>query len=123
MSDLGMETAVGSKRINDELNTELNPPLPTNPFNVDLQGEPLVEPPPTKKTRDIEGGAGLGSPELERSPELMLEHLNSILYGDRSPLKRSRHEDSTVVVSLEKRSSEIREISCMAVEVFRQAYK
>ena len=94
MSDTGMETGVGSKRINDELNTGLNPPPPINPFNVDLNGEPLVEPPPEKKTRDIEGGAGLGSPDLEKDPDLMLEHLNNILYGDKSPLKRSRNEDN-----------------------------
>ena len=99
MSDLGMETAVGSKRINDELNTGTNKPPPTNPFNVDLNGEPLVDP-PGKKTRENGGGAGPNSPELEKSPELMLEHLNSILYGDKSPLKRSRQEDNAVVVSL-----------------------
>ena len=64
MSDLGMETAVGSKRINDELNTGTNKPPPTNPFNVDLNGEPLVDP-PGKKTRENGGGAGPNSPELE----------------------------------------------------------
>ena len=51
-----MESAAGSKRANDELNTGINPTPPTNPFNVDLNGEPLVEPPPGQTTGDIGGG-------------------------------------------------------------------
>ena len=44
MSDVGQETAKGAKRTLDELNA--TSPDPTNPFNLDLNKEPLVDLPP-----------------------------------------------------------------------------
>ena len=65
MSDPGMETAVGSKRINDELNAGINQPPPTNPFNIDLNGEPLVDPPGKRQGR-MEAGEGLTVRNLKK---------------------------------------------------------
>ena len=42
MSDAGQETNVGAKRNHDELNST-SPGLATNPFNLDLNKEPLVD--------------------------------------------------------------------------------
>ena len=45
MSDVGQETARGAKHTLDELHKATSPD-PTNPFNLDLRKEPLVDLPP-----------------------------------------------------------------------------